>query len=61
MRKVGSTFRAAAAGGRALVLEEGASKVDIVERVGDRPLRLRINVGFHTRHAVIRHLLRQVL
>lgn len=44
-----------------LVLEERASEVDVVESVGDGPLRLVVHVGLHTRHAVVRHLLREVL
>lgn len=48
-------------GGTGLVLEERAREVDVVERVGDRALRLRVDEGLHTRHAVVRHLLREVL
>lgn len=44
-----------------LVLEERAGEVDVVERVGDGPLGLGVHVGLHARHAVVRHLLREVL
>lgn len=44
-----------------LVLEERAREVDVVERVGDGPLGLGLHVGFHARHAVVRHLFRKVL
>lgn len=45
----------------ALVLEERAREVDVVQRVGDGALGLGVHEGLHARHAVVRHLLRQVL
>lgn len=47
--------------GRVLVLEQSVCEVDVVKRVGYGALRLRFHVGLHARHAVVRHLLREVL
>ena len=44
-----------------LILEEGASKFNVIQRSCNRSLCLRIDVRFHARHAIIGHLLGKVL
>lgn len=47
--------------GLILILEEGASKLDVIEGSGHRLTALRIDVRFHTVGTVVGHVLGQVL